>query len=163
MPSLNSINKPNYTSQKKSHANSMAKRKASRSRTTTRSSTSRYNDEAVPTPTESKAVGLYTGTIPTPGNVTNKTLSKKRARKIARNQKYVDSRNARLTDDIQMDLDSDNSKKTSLVKIKSKVKKESETERLNKVLWDAVNAPNMEIFKNSPISEEGTTIGVQSF
>lgn len=164
MPSRNSINKPKNKIHQNSHASSIGKKRAARAKSTTRSSTSRYNEDATPRPTDSKSVALYTGNV-TPTTITNKTLSTKKAKKLARNQKYIEKRLLKDLDE-QMQLDDETNDKTahpsSLIKIKSKTKQTSETEIIRKLLMETVANKNYEPFKVATDSE-GTTIGIQSF
>lgn len=152
MPSKNSINKPKDKILKKSHASSLGKKRSSRLQSTSRSSTGRYNTRATPAPTDSKAIALYTGKIPITNKITTQTLSKKKAKKLVRNQKYVEKRNELLKKDLdeKMEVESD-----SKVKI-------SESEKLNNQLWENINNKDILWFKRVP-NGEVTLIGVQSF
>lgn len=131
----------------------MGQRRAARAKSTTRSSTSRYNEESAPKPTESHEIALYNGKVPATTQLTTKTLSNKRAKKLARNQKYIEKR---LHGDLDMQVDGEN----KLVKTKSKTKEATQTEIIRNALWEAVN--NKTLLK-TPVSETGTTVGVQSF
>lgn len=163
MPSRNSINKPKNKIHLNSHASSIGKKRAARDKSSTRSSTSRYNENATPRPTDSKSVALYTGNV-IPTTITNKTLSTKKAKKLARNQKYIEKRLLKdLDEQMQLDDDSnDKSAQNSLIKIKSKVKQQSETDKIRKLLMETIANKNYEPFKVATDSE-GTTIGIQSF
>lgn len=131
---------------------SLGKRRAARSKSVvaTRSSTSRYNTETktAPRPTDSKAIALYTGSSPDTAVVTNRTLSKKRAKKIARNQKYVQQRNGTAPD---MDMDNG-------------VATETQIQRVKDSLWELIRAKKADSSAGlAPAVGEGTTLGVQAF
>lgn len=160
----NSINKPRHKLHARSHAQALGNKRAVRAKTAaaTASSTSRYNTDLTTSvkPTESKAVALYIGkTTEAPATITTHTLSKKRAKKIARNQKYIDERNSRLNIDLAaqqelMDVD-------AAPKPKKEVK-ETETGQVRTALWAVVAARASEGLKLDT-SGEGTTLGVQAF
>lgn len=152
MPSRNSINKPKDKILKNSHASTIGKRRSNRVRLSTRSSHGRYNDNTLPTPRDSKAVALYTGKIPITTELTTKTLSNKKAKKLARNQKYNEKRKELLTKDIDSKMEVEDEKKV----------KESEAEKLRVLLWNSIKSNDLLLFKKQP-DTEGTTIGVQSF
>lgn len=152
MPSRNSINKPSKKIQSKSHAVSLGKRRAARAGTTvaTKSSTSRYNTKSktAPKPTESKALALYTGQALDTAAVTSKSLSKKRAKKIARNQRYVQQRNGTAPD---MEMDTEAQRETQIQRVKDS-------------LWELVRAKKADKSTGLAVAVgEGTTLGVQAF
>ncbi|EDK47256.1 conserved hypothetical protein [Lodderomyces elongisporus NRRL YB-4239] len=149
MAGRNAINKPKIKMLAQSHARSLSRKRAARSSVQTRSSTSRYASKSLtaPRPTDSKSLALYTGETPLSQSVmTTNTLSKKRAKKIARNQKYLSQKQE---DELMMDMD-------------KQMKEKSRLDKVKKALWDLIE--NFE--KNGPTvlpTGEGTTLGVQSF
>ncbi|EGV63845.1 ribosome biogenesis protein alb1 [Yamadazyma tenuis] len=160
MPSRNSINKPKDKMLRNSHASSIGKKRASRTRESTRSATSRYNEDALPRPSDSRSIAVYTGNVSNPTHLTTNTLSNKKAKKLARNQKYVEKR---LQKDLDDQMQTDEPKPiNSLIKLKTKVKGENSTEKIRKALWGVVNGNDLSMFKVSP-QANGTTVGVQSF
>lgn len=146
---VRTINKPKLRLNKLGHARSMGQKKSLRESKTphTRSSLGRYSDASLtaPRPTDSKSIALYTGEGLQPNNViTNNLLSKKRAKKLDRNQKYINQRNG---GDIDMEP-------------KSREVKQSELDQIKAALWNVVE--NKDIFKLEG-DVEGTTLGVQAF
>ncbi|ODV81281.1 ribosome biogenesis protein ALB1 [Suhomyces tanzawaensis NRRL Y-17324] len=148
MASRNSVNKPKNKLHASAHAKVLGKRRAARNRknTASRSTVGRYSDadSAAARPTDSKAIALYTGGGPKVTSVmTNTTLSNKRAKKLARNQKYIDQRNNKVKE-VEMDVE----------------EKKSQLEKVKAALWTVVeNSANLMM---SPAGE-GTTLGVQAF
>lgn len=163
MPSRNSINKPKDHLHRASHARSIGKKRAARARTAvpTKSNTSRYNTETAPTPTESKALALSTGGH-SGTKLTSNTLSNKRAKKIARNQKYIEQRNQKLNIDAaakqedEMDLDESNQGKNKNQKAKTNL------EQIKDALWSVVEDKSSSSLRIE-LEGEGTTLGVQAF
>lgn len=164
MPSRNSINRPKDKLYRASHNNSIGKKRVARARKAapTRSSTSRYNTSSAPTPTESKAVALYNGG--NPGTVLSSTsLSNKRAKKLSRNQKYINKRNEQLSIDVLakqeegMDID-----ETSRAEEEKKQKEQSQLDKVKQALWAVVEDASSASFKVNT-GGEGTTLGVQAF
>ncbi|CAH2350327.1 ribosome biogenesis protein Alb1p [[Candida] railenensis] len=164
MPSRNSINRPKDKLIRNGHASAIGKKRHARSRLSaaTRSSTSRYNTETstAPRPSESTSLALYTGaeaSQPT-GVITNNTLSKKRTKKIERNQKYIERRNQQLNIDIaakkesSMDIDQETI---------AKVKEASKLEKIKQALWSVVADGVSEGLSLG--DGNGTTLGVQAF
>ena len=145
MPSRNSINKPKDSILRNSHAARLGKRRNLRSKHLTRSSTSRYNTTSNPSPTESKQVALFNGTFKDPVNITNKRLSNKRAKKLARNQRYISKRS--------------NPEEIMEIEKQQKVNS-SQFEEIKQKLFDMVN--NNVNFKVGA-DAEGTTIGNETF
>ncbi|KAI3404790.2 ALB1 [Candida oxycetoniae] len=148
MAGRNAINKPKIKMLAQSHAKSLRRKRAARNVIQTRSSTSRYAPKALtaPRPSDSKSIALYTGeTPPVTSVMTTNTLSKKKAKKIARNKKYMTQKQE---EDITMDTNTDSTKQTNLDKAK-------------KALWELVES----FEKNGPFVvawSEGTTLGTQS-
>ncbi|KAG7193368.1 ribosome biogenesis protein alb1 [Scheffersomyces spartinae] len=164
MAHKNSINKPKIKIQSQKHASAIGKKRAARSRNVpaTKSSTSRNSSGVAPTPTESKAVALFTGSIKPTGLITNNTLSNKRAKKLTRNAKYIAQRKEKLEIDLMakqegaMDLDEE--KQTT--KTNESRKAPSQLDKVKEVLWSAVaDNANYKI----DVEGEGTTLGVQAF
>lgn len=163
MPSRNSINKPKDHLHRASHAHAIGKKRAARARKAapTKSNTSRYNTETVPTPTESKALALSTGGH-SETKLTSTTLSNKRAKKIARNQKYIEQRNQKLNIDVaakqenEMDLDETKEPKVKNQKPKTKL------EQIKDALWSVVEDKSSSSLRIE-LEGEGTTLGVQAF
>ncbi|CAK7892120.1 ribosome biogenesis protein Alb1p [[Candida] anglica] len=165
MPSRNSINRPKDKLIRNGHAAAIGKKRTSRARLAapTRSSTSRYNTESstAPRPSESTALAMYVGSAasqPT-GVITNNTLSKKRSKKIARNQKYIARRNEQLNIDItakheSMDVDAED-KEVSAVKAATRL------DKVKEALWSVVADGVSEGLALG--SGNGTTLGVQAF
>lgn len=168
MPSRNSINKPKDKILRNSHASSIGKKRSARARSgiVTKSSTPRYDTDssAVPKATESRAIALYNGSTTPSGVVTNNTLSNKRAKKIARNKKYIVKRNEKLNIDLladqeKMEVDEDTEKEEQ-----AKAKSQTKLDKIKEVLWDAVEDRVSEGFKvSSGTDGNGTTLGVQAF
>lgn len=167
MASKNSINKPKATMRKKAHAALLARKRLARAKLAepTRSSHGRYNLKTAPRPSESKAVALYAGGSSTiPGKViTTSVLSKKRARKIERNARYIAKRNLQLDADLAsqggMDVDVD---VEIIGKVQKCVKPGTKLEKVKKALWAAVEHSASEKLA-LPVTSEGTTIGIQAF
>lgn len=164
MAHKNSINKPKIKIQSQKHASAIGKKRAARSRNApaTKSNTSRNSTGVAPTPTESKAVALFTGSIQPTGVITNSTLSNKRAKKLARNAKYIAQRNVELEIDIAakqeeaMEVDEEKTTK----KTKESAKAPSQLDKVKEVLWSAI-ADNASYKIDA--EGEGTTLGVQAF
>lgn len=165
MPSRNSINKPKDKILRNKHSLSIGKKRASRKKhaEATASSTSRYNaDELAPRPTESKSVALFRGNPSSDATkITTKSLSKKRIRKLERNQKYINKRNENLKIDIiaqqeDMQVDDGGADRSE--------KKVSDLEKVKKIIWSAVEdraAGGLDVGTGREGS--GTTLGVQAF
>ncbi|KAK6455896.1 ribosome biogenesis protein ALB1 [Scheffersomyces xylosifermentans] len=158
MASKNSINKPKIKISAHSHAKTLGKKRAARARKnpSSRSATERYSEKAgvAPRPTDSKAIALYTGEAPKPtGVVTNTTLSNKRAKKLARNQKYIDQRNSKTKtqEDAEMDIDEETAEE-----------KQTRVEKVKAALWSVVENQTKGLYKVA-VDGEGTTLGVQAF
>ncbi|CUM65365.1 uncharacterized protein PRCAT00003001001 [Priceomyces carsonii] len=159
MPTRNSVNKPKDKIISNRHAASIGKKRAARSSKArvTASSTSRYDTNTVPRPTESKALALYAGKSGDSKLITNNTLSNKRAKKIARNQKYVDKRNEKLNIDIT-------SKEEAMMEddTEESLPESSTLKKVKDALWTVIedNEKNgLEIKTDG----EGTTLGIQAF
>lgn len=156
MAGRNAINKPKIKMHAHSHAKSLGRRRAARRTTATRSSTSRYASKGTtaPRPTDSKAVALYTGDIPAPAStMTTTTLSNKRAKKIARNQKYMAANKAATkTNTESMDVD----------EILTEEQKQTKLDQVKKALWSVIENHSKSGF-SVVADSEGTTLGIQSF
>lgn len=144
-----SINKPRKQIVALKHNATLARKRSARAKTQvpTRSSLGRYSDKdlTAPRPNDSKSIALYTGTGPTAtGVLTNNILSKKRAQKLARNQKYI---NKRAGIDIDMDP-------------KTKSTKESDLGKIKAALWNVIENKH---FIKVDTDAEGTTLGVPTF
>ncbi|EMG47424.1 ALB1 Ribosome biogenesis protein ALB1 [Candida maltosa Xu316] len=154
MAGRNAINKPKIKMHAHSHAKSLGRKRAARRTVATRSSTSRYaaKGTTAPRPTDSKAVALYTGETPGPTSImTTSTLSNKRAKKIARNQKYFAANKASANELPSMEVDN-----------VSPEEKQTKLDQVKKALWSVIENHS----KNGyPIvaDPEGTTLGIQSF
>lgn len=140
---VGSINKPRKTIAARAHANSIGKKRAARAHLTNKqSSAGRYSTSADPLPTSTKSLALFTGPPSTSTEMITKTLSNKKARKLARNQKYINGRSA--SPKVEMDVDP--------------VVVETNLEKVKKALWSVV-----EEFNNGglrvEIDSEGTTLG----
>ncbi|CAI5760134.1 unnamed protein product [Candida verbasci] len=149
MAGRNAINKPKIKMLAQSHAKSLGKKRANRRTIATRSSTSRYAEKhlTAPRPTDSKAVALFTGQTPSPVSImTTTTLSNKRAKKIARNQKYLQSK---LDEDLKMKEEDEEIQPSKL-------------ENIKKTLWKVIENYEQFGYQIKPDSE-GTTLGIQSF
>ncbi|SGZ53238.1 CIC11C00000003647 [Sungouiella intermedia] len=164
MPSRNSINKPKGKIHRAQHGAAISKKRAARSKAAlpTRSSAGRYNTETAPRPTDSHALALYSGSGPSLGSgVTTKSLSKKRAKKIERNSRYVAKRNEQLSIDLAakeegMDVDMDGESK----RVRNK-KPQTQLEKVKEALWAAVDDVSGAF--EVDVLGEGTTIGIQAF
>ncbi|KAK6465989.1 ribosome biogenesis protein ALB1 [Scheffersomyces coipomensis] len=158
MASKNSINKPKNKINAFSHAKSLAKKRAARAKSlpSTRSSLqARYADKATTAirPTDSKAVALYTGESAQPiAKMTNTTLSNKRAKKIARNQKYIAQRKQAESGDSTMEVES----------IQSVEVKQSNLDKVKVLLWSVIETNSNGEYK-AKADGEGTTLGIQAF
>ncbi|EGW30215.1 ribosome biogenesis protein ALB1 [Spathaspora passalidarum NRRL Y-27907] len=156
MAGKNNINKPKIKLNANSHAKHLGSKRAARARSnaSTRSSLGRYADKATtaPRPTDSVALALYTGETPGPVNtMTNVTLSKKRAKKIARNQKYFAANIKTKSDDVTMEIDNETVEE-----------KQSKLDQIKKALWSVIENHSKNGY--SVVADaEGTTLGVQSF
>lgn len=165
MASKNSINKPKGKLHRAAHANRLGQKRAARAKLAapTRSSHGRYNVDTVPRPTDSKALALYSGTGPSACTraVTTNILSKKRARKIERNARYIAKRKLQLDADLAaqegMDVD-----RETIGKRQKEVKPETKLEKVKKALWTAVADASAERLALE-VSGEGTTLGIQAF
>lgn len=153
MAGRNAINKPKIKLHVQSHAKSLGRKRAARRTTATRSSTSRYaaKGTTAPRPTDSKAVALYTGNAPQPtSTMTTQTLSNKRAKKIARNQRYL-AANKLKENETAMEVDNT-----------SEQEKQTKLDQIKKALWSVIE--NHQKNGYSVVSDpEGTTLGIQSF
>ncbi|CAK9441973.1 uncharacterized protein LODBEIA_P57910 [Lodderomyces beijingensis] len=152
MAGRNAINKPKIKLLANSHSKTLGRRRAAAraNAVQTRSSSSRYADRATtaPRPTDSKAVALFTGETPRPRTkMTTSSLSKKRAKKIARNQRYLTKQQE---EDILMQVDSEVN--------------QNKFEAAKKALWGLVEEFDANGPRVVPDPEaEGTTLGVQAF
>lgn len=161
MAGKNAINKPKIKMAASAHAKALGRKRAARSRANpaTRSSTTRYADKATtaPRPTDSQALALYSGETPAPLNVMTKTtLSKKRAKKIARNQKYFASNvksksSGKGNDDVSMDIETETAEQV-----------ETKLEKTKKALWSVIEN-HAKTGYPQPTDTEGTTLGIQAF
>ena len=165
MPSRNSVNKPKGKLQAAHRSNVISKKKAYRANRVvpTRSSNGRYNTDTAPRPTDSKALALYSGGLASTGNgVTTTTLSKKRAKKIERNKRYVAKRNEQLNIDLavkQEGMDIDMEPQGKRVKPQ---KPPTTLDKVKEALWAAVEDSTSGDMGLNVLSE-GTTIGIQAF
>lgn len=164
MANKNSVNKPKIKIIGNKHAATIGKKRAARARkaTPTRSSTSRYADNTAARPSESKSIAIYTGNLPkATGVVVNNSLSNKRAKKLARNQKYIDKRNEKLSIDVlakeqeAMDIDEE-----AVAAVNEAAK--SKLESIKGALWAVVEDRASEGFKMNT-EGEGTTLGIRAF
>lgn len=156
MAGKNAINKPKIKMLAHSHAKALGAKRAARARKNpaTRSSTSRYADKATtaPRPSESNALALYTGETPAPTNIMIKnTLSKKRAKKITRNQKYFANNIKNKSDDVSMEIENEVAEEV-----------ESKLEQTKKALWSVIENHAKGGYQ-IPADAEGTTLGIQAF
>lgn len=165
MASKNSINKPKDTNKRAAHSALLARKRAARAKTAlpTRSSHGRYNTKTAARPTDSKAVALYSGVPSTIAgvSVTTSVLSKKRARKIERNARYIAKRKAQLQVDLAAENEMDIEAESAGKRIKE-VKPETKLDKVKKALWTAVAQSASEKLAMN-VSGEGTTIGIQAF
>lgn len=146
---VGSINKPRKKIASRAHANSIGKRRAARANLTNKqSSAGRYAKNADPKPTDTKSLALYTGPSTATSEMITKTLSNKKARKLARNQKYIDARSNKPKVAEEMEVDQE-VKQTNLEKVKA-------------ALWNVVENYNNGGLRPQP-DTEGTTLGIQAF
>ena len=149
MASKNSINKPKIRIQAHKHSKTLVRKRLALAKrlAPSRSSTGRYAEKntTAPRPTDSRALALYVGEVPTnAGVITNNTLSNKRAKKIARNQRYVVQRNAKNGDK----------------EIEMKEVPQSKLDKVKEALWKVVeNQASLKVIAQG----EGTTLGIQAF
>lgn len=145
---VGSINKPRKKIVARAHANSIGKKRAARVKLTNKkSSVGRYSKTADPSPTDAKGLALYTGPSTATTEMITQTLSNKKARKLARNQKYIDARN--------------NKPKVEEMEVDQEVK-QTNLEKVKKALWSVVENYNNGGLRVQP-DVEGTTLGVQAF
>ena len=147
MPSRNSINKPKDKLQRNAHASSLGKRRHGRlaKLNATRSSTSRYNKDAKTKPSESTSLALYKGSTAPTGVLTNNTLSKKRAKKIERNQNHIRRAN-QPAGEVSMEEDEE--------------QRITRIEQVKQALWSVFSAG---VTSSATSETQGTTLGVQAF
>lgn len=165
MPSRNSINKPKGKMHRAQHATAISKKRTARAKSAvpTRSSAGRYNTETAPRPTDSQALALYNGGVTSKGSgVTTQSLSKKRAKKIERNSRYVAKRNQELAIDLAaqndgMDVEIESASK----RVKAK-KPATQLEKVKEALWAAVDDSAAGDF-GLDVLGDGTTLGIQAF
>lgn len=167
MPSRNSINKPKDKILRNLHSAAIGKKRASRQKSAskTRSSTFRYNEDSnvKPSPTESNSLALYSGrTIDNAGGITTKTLSKKRAKKITRNQKYIAQRNEQLGIDIKAKAESMEVEDEKPAENEDSSKSGS-VDAVRKALWSVVKDTTAGALQITAEHGEGTTLGIQAF
>lgn len=167
MPSRNSINKPKDKILRNLHSSAIGKKRALRQKSApkTRSSTFRYNEDSnvKPSPTESNSLALYSGrSIDAAGGITTKTLSKKRAKKISRNQKYIAQRNEQLGIDIKAKEESMEIEDEKPAENKDSSKSGS-VDAVRKALWSVVKDTTSEALQIAVEHGQGTTLGVQAF
>ncbi|RLV92813.1 Ribosome biogenesis protein ALB1 [Spathaspora sp. JA1] len=156
MAGKSNINKPKIKLNANSHAKHLGSKRAARARAnaSTRSSIGRYADKATtaPRPSDSLSLALYSGETPGPVNtMTNVTLSKKRAKKIARNQKYFAANVKNKNEDVTMEVDNETIEQ-----------KQSKLDKVKKALWSVIER-HAEHGYPVVADAEGTTLGVQSF
>ncbi|KAJ8140218.1 hypothetical protein OXX80_012073 [Metschnikowia pulcherrima] len=159
MPSKNNPNKPSSKLSRKHSAGGVVKKRTPKTVVPTRSSAGRYNKNTAPRPTDPKALAVYTGPVSDGSGVTTQTISKKRAKKLERNSRYVAKRNEQLDVDLAaqnegMDID--------MEKREKKQKPQTNLDKVKQALWTAVedhNSGNVAV----QTTGEGTTLGVQAF
>lgn len=165
MASKNSINKPKCKNKRVAHSQLLGRKRAERAKTAipTRSSHGRHNKQTAARPTDSKAVALYAGVPSTIAGaaVTTSVLSKKRARKIERNARYVAKRNLQLEVESAAQNGMDVEVASAGKRVKE-VKPETKLDKVKKALWTAVEVAASERLAID-VSGEGTTIGIQAF
>lgn len=132
----NSINKTKYKNKAFHHAKILGKKRAATVRNT-KLALGRYHEHAAPTPTQSTEVALFTGEHTPSDAIHTQTLSKKKAKKLARNQKYVQARNGEINMDVE-----------------EKEVKQGQVERVKKALWTLV-----ETWQPKVPQGQGTTLG----
>lgn len=120
----NSINKTKYKNKAYHHAQALAKKRALKVRNT-KLALGRYHDKAVAAPGESTEIALYKGAAVAGDAITTQSLSKKRAKKLARNMKYIRQRLGTPADEMLVDEEPE-------------PVKEGQTERVKKALWNFV-------------------------
>lgn len=154
MAHRNSINKPKIKLLSNGHAKNLGRKRSARASKaiSTRSSTTlRYADSksVAPRPTELYEVALFTGDAKTAtGSIITRTLLNKRAKKLARNSKYIASRqNGSQSSGDAMDVDAEAQRLSQLEQVKA-------------ALWSVLE--NKDAYKIAS-SGEGTTMGVQAF
>lgn len=160
MPSRNSVNKPKNKIHSTKHASSIGKRRAARAVVPTRSSTHRSNTKTAPGPNQSKALALFNETGPAEvGVMTTNTLSNKRAKKLARNQRYLAQRNDKLSIDVQAKQDEAMEVDTKRVRNQ---KPPTQLDQVKQALWAVVEDHELNGM-SLKVSSDGTTIGIQAF
>lgn len=161
MPSKNSINRPKLTKnvqhrQQRNNAKRLARERKGELQPTRSSEDSKSGE------IKSVALDIYfnssnkdKSTIGS-GVVTNKTLSKKRAKKIERNLKYAQQRklinDINLTNDIDLDIDED----------EVKHKKINNLTKVKDAMWNIIedtNSTGLLLINNG----QGTTLGSATF
>ncbi|CAL9731844.1 ribosome biogenesis protein Alb1p [Monosporozyma unispora] len=155
MPSKNSINRPKLVTNLKNKAQKAGLKRSRRDQRgdfqPARSSETSKSGEI-----KSVALDLYFQDEKTGGSITNKTLSKKRAKKIERNLKYAQQR--KLLTDLQAKVENDMDVDTALVK-KVKETKDSKLSMIKKAMWNVLDDTQSQ--QNLPLSSsgQGTTLG----
>lgn len=168
MPSKNSINRPKLTTNLKSKAQKAGLKRSQRDQRGD-FQPARSSDNSKSGEIKSVALDLYfneknrdTGN----GNITRKTLSKKRAQKIERNLKYAQQRkvqeNKLLTDlQAKMEATGDMDVDISTAKGKKDTKKNtSKLELIKKAMWNVIeDTQSASNLNNLTTNGQGTTLG----
>lgn len=164
MPSIHSVNRPKDKQIRSKNAYSLGRKRAARSAlpTQTIKLDGVSNSSTKPENSKSPALALYSGNASSTTAVTRQKLSKKRAKKIARNQKYLEKNNqeqgndTRKSADDTMDIEDDN------VSSEQQKRNESRLNRIKDIFWTALKAKADES-QQEYIQGEGTTLGVAAF
>lgn len=164
MPSIHSVNRPKDKQIRSKHAYSLGRKRAARSslpaQTIKIDGVSDSNTK--PGNLKSPALALYSGNASSTTAVTRQKLSKKRAKKIARNQKYSEKNKQERESDVTkpredvMDIEDDS------VSTEQQKRNESRLQRIKAIFWTALRAKANESQEES-IQGEGTTLGVAAF
>ncbi|AET39987.1 Alb1p Ecym_5218 [Eremothecium cymbalariae DBVPG len=153
MPSKNSINRPKQKINLQHKVRSNAAKRLAREKAgllaPPRSSTASKSGQARSIPWE-----LYKGESVERGPMTTKTLSKKRAKKIERNLRYVEQR--KLLIDIQAAKESGMEIDDSSVKV-AKVQKKGAIEKVKECMWSVLEDTTTQGFTLH--TGTGTTLG----
>ncbi|GME97947.1 hypothetical protein B5S28_g3025 [[Candida] boidinii] len=159
MPSRNSVNRPKDNLNRIRKAQNLAKKRVRRG-TTPRST------ERTSVVLPSTSIALYTGGDSSDSSIgiTNKTISKKTAKKIERNRKYAILRNGgknakKLLIDIQAkkesSMDIDGTEESSNANSNSK---RSKSDLVREALWSVIEDVATNNY-NVDVNGEGTTLG----
>ncbi|SCW03233.1 LAFE_0G05930g1_1 [Lachancea fermentati] len=135
MPSKNSINRPKQKINLNRKVHSLSKKRTERERAGLLKP-ARSHETSKSGQIKSVAIDLYKGELPSTGPITNKTLSKKRAKKIERNLKYIEQR--KLLVDVQKKYEDGMEVDSTAALTKSKAPKKTQIAKVKDALFQAL-------------------------